>query len=271
MTGLITHIQRMSLHDGPGIRSTIFMKGCNLRCVWCHNPETFSALPELGWAEQKCIQCHACLTVCPSGAMMLKFDRIGFDKSKCMSCFDCVNVCYPEAIYKVGKSVTAGALVDETRQDFEYFYQSGGGITFSGGEPLLQTDFIVEALTSYKSENIHTAIETNLSMPWEKYMQILPITDLIMADIKMINSEKHKQFTGKTNDRILTNILKLDQTGVRYILRTPLVPGINDDSEEKAQIEKFVGGIKNLEKHEWLPYHGLANGKYKNLGIPKMY
>ena len=267
MLGTITNIQRMSIHDGPGIRSTVFMKGCNLRCKWCHNPETFLPKPELEWISDKCINCGKCVKLCPSGAMNYYAGMVHFEKAKCKACFKCLDVCFPGALLKVGQIITPEELFAKVEQDFPFYEESGGGITFSGGEPMLQCDFTWDSLRLFKKANIHTAMETNLLSPWNKTESILPYTDLVMADLKVVDNERHKKWTGMGNRLILENIKKLDKTGKAYWLRTPLVPGVNNSEKEIEGIAKFVSKLNNLEKFELLPFHPLANTKYKNLGI----
>jgi len=271
MKGKITTIQRMSINDGPGIRSTIFMKGCNLRCKWCHNPETFSTEDELERIETKCIHCGKCASVCKSGALTINANGLHFNKKKCTECFKCIDQCFPEALQKIGKDYTPEELFQEIMQDFTFFRNSGGGITISGGEPMLQSDFVKATLKLFHENNIHTGIETNMSIPWVKYKGIMPFTDLFMCDIKIIDNEKHKKWTGAGNSRILKNILNLDKTGKPYYIRTPVIPGFNHSLEEIRQIVDFVGDLKNIKKYELLPFHSLAELKYKNLGIPNPF
>ncbi|WP_319268685.1 glycyl-radical enzyme activating protein [uncultured Draconibacterium sp.] len=269
--GLITTIQRMSIHDGPGIRSTIFLKGCNLRCKWCHNPETFSFKPELEWIADKCINCGECVLVCQTGAVNGNAGIIQFNKKKCIACFDCIDVCFPQALIKVGREITPEALLREIEQDFPYFSESRGGITISGGEPMMQLEFVLDTLKLFKKANIHTAIETNLTASWDRYETILPFTDLVIADLKHIDSNLHKEWTGHENSRILKNIKKLDESQKPFWLRTPVVPGANHSEEQIEAILSFVSALKNIENFELLPFHSLANSKYKNLGIANSF
>jgi pyruvate formate lyase activating enzyme len=271
MNGQITHIQRMSTHDGPGIRSTIFLKGCNLQCKWCHNPETFSSQPELEWLSDKCISCQTCLLVCPSEALSLQNGKVAFEKSLCTACFNCVDVCFPEAIQKIGREISPEELFAEVEQDFSFFRESNGGITFSGGEPMLQLEFVKETLRLFRQAGIHTAIETNLNVPWSWYEQVLPEVDFVMADLKLVDDHIHHNWTGASNRQILQNIINLDHSGKTYILRTPIVPGVNDSQEQLEPIFEFVSRLKNIQKYELLPFHPLAASKYKNLGIPNPF
>ena len=267
MNGLITTIQRMSLHDGPGIRSTVFLKGCNMHCSWCHNPETLSGNPELEWIRGKCIRCNSCIEICQSGAFSLKDGVPDFQKDLCNSCFDCVPVCYAEAISKVGREVTPKEVFAEVKQDFPFFKTSGGGVTISGGEPMLQAQFTLRTLALFKEAGIHTALDTNMSISWKQYEKVLPFTDLILADLKMIDDTLHLKWTGKHNTTILENFYKLDESGVPYFIRTPVVPGINDNEKEISNIACFVASLKNIRNFELLPYHTLAGCKYINLEL----
>lgn len=267
MIGRITTIQRMSLHDGPGIRSTVFLKGCNMHCGWCHNPETLSMNPELEWIQQKCIGCNSCTEVCPTGALSLKDEKPDFQKNLCTSCFDCLQVCYAEAITKIGREVTPEEVFTEVEQDFPFFSNSGGGVTISGGEPMLQPEFTKQTLALFKKAGIHTALDTNLSISWKQYEKVLPFTDLVLADLKMMDNALHQKWTGRHNTTILENIYKLDSSGVPYFIRTPVVPDINDNEAEISAMAAFVASLKNVKKYELLPFHTLASCKYTNLKL----
>ena len=267
MKGRITTIQRMSLHDGPGIRSTVFLKGCNMHCGWCHNPETLSSDPELEWIQQKCIGCNSCTEVCQTGAFSLVDGKPHFQKTLCTCCFDCVEVCYAEAINKIGREVTPEEVFAEVEQDFQFFKSSDGGITISGGEPMLQAEFTKQTLALFKQAGIHTALDTNLSFSWKQYEKVLPFTDLVLADLKMMDTALHLKWTGKQNSTILENIYKLDASGTPYFIRTPVVPGINDNEQEIAAMAAFVASLKNVRKYELLPYHTMASCKYSNLEL----
>ena len=267
MNGLITTIQRMSIHDGPGIRSTVFLKGCNLRCAWCHNPETLSSIPELEWIQQKCIGCNSCTEVCPTGAFSSTDGEIHFRKEDCTSCFRCLSVCYAESMGKVGKEVTSEEVFSEVEQDFLFFRNSGGGITISGGEPMLQPEFTSQTLDLFKQAGIHTALDTNLSISWSKYENVLPFTDLVLADLKLMNPALHQKWTGQSNRIILENLQKLDSTGIPYFIRTPVIPGLNDNEEEIKALAKFTSSLKNIQKLELLPFHSMGSFKYTNLEI----
>jgi pyruvate formate lyase activating enzyme len=266
-SGIITHIQGMSIHDGPGIRSTIFLKGCNMRCKWCHNPETFSLSSQLEWIKDKCINCLNCIDTCPTGALSSKAGIVHLNRELCTNCFECIDTCYPEALKKIGHNRSVGSIYKEIQHDLPFIKNSSGGITISGGEPLFQYGFTYELLRYFKAHDIHTAIETNLSFPWHLYENLLTYVDLIIADIKILDNASHKEWTGISNNQILENIVKLDKTGKEYLLRTPVIPGVNNSKETIGEIGKFLSQLHNVKKFELLPYHPLANSKYKNLGM----
>ncbi|WP_430817764.1 glycyl-radical enzyme activating protein [Carboxylicivirga sp. RSCT41] len=267
MEGRITTIQRMSIHDGPGIRSTVFLKGCNMRCRWCHNPETFSPGKELEWLSDKCINCRECLPHCATGALRLNAGTVQFDKSKCTACFKCIDACFADALNSIGRDYSPQALFKEVMQDKVFFEQSGGGVTFSGGEVMLQIDFVTECMKLFKEAKIHTAIETNLLACWDNYRQLLPYVDLVMADLKVMDNVSHKKWTSVGNEVVISNIQELDKTGKAYCIRTPLVPGVNHSHDAIEAIAGFVSGLKHVQKFELLPFHPLADSKYNNLGL----
>ncbi len=267
MTGLITTIQRMSLNDGPGIRSTLFLKGCDLHCAWCHNPETISPFPEMEWISSKCINCHACTGQCPTNALQVISGRLEFHKEECTDCFNCLSECYTDALHKIGREITPADAFREIIQDLPFFRQSGGGITISGGEPMMQKNFTQELLRLFHDAGIHTALDSNMTSRWDEYEKLFPFVNLVLADLKLADDEMHRKWTGKSNIRILENILRLDNSGIPYYIRTPVIPGVNDDMKEMARIIAFVSRLKNVTKFEMLPYHSMASFKYKNLGI----
>ena len=267
MKGMITTIQRMSLHDGPGIRSTIFLKGCNFKCKWCHNPETYTLKPELEFIKQKCISCEECLTV-DENTPMSKIDKnMTFNKKSLVDCQKYSDVCYSEALHTIGEEVTAQEVFSRISMDLPYYNNSSGGVTISGGEPLMQPEFCEELLTLLKKNNIHTAIETNLSLPWNLYEKVLPNLDLVYVDLKHMNELIHKNWIGSGNERVIENIKKLDSYGVEYILRTPIIPEFNNSEASIRSLSEFISKLKNLKQYEILPYHPLADSKFENLSI----
>lgn len=266
MDGIITDIQRFSVHDGPGIRTTVFLKGCNLNCGWCHNPETIHPRPELQVFPDKCIACGACLTACPHAAHRLADTTKHFDRHLCTACGSCARTCYAEALQLVGRLVTPQQVLAEVLEDQPFYANSGGGVTLSGGEPLCQREFCIEILRLCKLVGIHTAIETNLAWPWECVESVLPHIDLVMADIKTMDPILHARWTGQSNDRILDNARRLAGRNLPLIIRTPIIPGVNDNEKTIAEIANFVANLANLRYYELLPYHPLGLSKYTSLG-----
>jgi len=262
MLAQITHIQRMSVHDGPGMRSTIFFKGCNMRCKWCHNPETWKKSQELMFDADKCSGCAYCKDACKHGAR----DMIQPNRDLCISCGECVDACYTGASTLVGKSISIGNLLSELLEDQVFYNTSNGGVTLSGGEPLLQFEFVLELIIQLKAHNIHTAIETNLSMNWNIIEALLPYTELFMVDLKIFNDELHKEMTGITNENIKNNLMLLAQRTQGLIVRTPVIEGINDHKEEMEALTAFVKTLHGKIKHEFLPYHDLGIPKFNKLG-----
>lgn len=280
-TGYISNIQRFSVHDGPGIRTTVFLKGCTLRCFWCHNPETIRPRPEVQFFPNRCIGCAACVDVCPEGAQ--GFDENGtrvFDREKCVACGKCVEVCYAEALVFSAKAMTAEAVVDEILLDRAFYENSGGGVTLSGGEPALQAEFSREILERCRAAGLHTAIETAANVPWESLAALLPHTDLVMMDLKHMDSAKHHDAVGAPNTLLLANARRLVETGKPIIFRIPVIPTVNDTPEEVAAIAAFVHQLTEMRaaQHngaagqpapitlELLAFHRMAGDKYNSLG-----
>lgn len=229
--GLISNIQRTSVHDGPGIRTTVFFKGCNMHCVWCHNPEAIHAKPEYIFNQQLCLHCGFCDQGCYSGAKML-----------------------------CGKEMDVHEVMKEVLMDKPY-YADTGGITISGGEPFMQSDFLVEILKAAQKQGIHCGIETNASMPFGTMARALPYVDVWMVDLKTFTDDIHKKYTGVSNEMIKNNIKELDRHDVKIVLRTPFVPAVNDDPAEIEKIVAFAANLKHIDYYEILPYHPLGLSK----------
>jgi len=271
MKGIITEIQRFSLHDGPGIRTTVFMKGCNMRCAWCHNPETIQIKPQLQFFPGKCIECGECIRICPNGVHAVLGNKRVLKRDLCVGCGKCASVCYSGALVLVGKEIDTKEVMKEIMEDIQYYHQSGGGITISGGEPLVQKFFSFEILKLCKEKGIHTAIETNVAMPWSDISFILPVTDLIMLDIKAMDDSVHKKWTGVSNSRILKNIKKLSEKEIPLIIRTPIIPGVNDSTEEIGRIAKYISSLSNVLYYELLPFNPLGAPKYESLDMKNVF
>ena len=268
MNGIVTDIQRFSVHDGPGIRTTVFLKGCNLRCAWCHNPETLRPGPQLQVLPDKCIGCDACLEACPRDAHEVTDGRRVFHRDRCTACGACAEVCYSGALVLIGRETTADEVMAEVLEDRVFYENSGGGVTLSGGEPLCQGEFALDILCRARAEGIHTAVETNLAAPWQDVAAMLPVTDLFLVDVKVMDSAEHERWTGKPNELVLENARRLSREGVPMVVRTPVVPGVNDTVEQIGAVaDFFTRDFGNLEYYELLPYHPLGTGKYHSLGM----
>jgi len=266
--GVITNIQVYSLHDGPGVRTMVFLKGCPLRCKWCCNPECIGQGLEIEFYRSKCIKCCACLKVCPKNAVNPDPElKSGFkiDKNLCDECGDCVKACPAEALKWVGKVVTVNEVMEKVRKDKSFYLVSKGGLTISGGEPLYQLQFTCELLKCAHGENIDTAIETCGYAPWNHYEQILPYLDLILYDIKHMNPVRHKQMTGVSNRLILSNLKKLSSSGISIVIRLPLIPDFNLDGDNVEKTAEFLSTMGNVLEVNLMPFHQLGKDKYQRL------
>jgi len=265
MNGIISDLKRMSVHDGPGIRTTLFLKGCPLRCLWCHNPENLQVTPILSYTEKLCVGCGACAAVCPTGAHKLDPQHT-IDHEKCIHCGKCVAECFPGALKIYGKTASAedaAAMLLEDRM----FYKDTGGVTFSGGEPLLQSEFLCEVMQLLKSEGIHIAVDTCGDVPWRAFETVLPYTDLFLYDIKHIDPVLHQRGTGADNARILENLQKLSVCNAPVEIRTPIIPGYNDDFSTLEAIAHLLAQYPNITAWRLLPYHSMAKAKYEAIGL----
>lgn len=265
-SGVITHIQRFSVHDGPGIRTTVFLKGCQMHCPWCHNPETYRRQPEIQVYPQRCIGCRACAEACPQGAHEFAETGHVYHRDRCMACGACAETCYAKSLVRVGQTRTAEAVVAEVLAD-RPFYQTTGGVTLSGGEPLVQAEFTQAILDLCRREGIHTAIETNLAWPWKSVAPLVPLVDLFLVDVKMMDDLEHRTWTGVSNTRTLENLRQLDSLGKTLMIRTPVMAGVNDRPEQIEAIADFLATLNNVQQYDLLPYHPLGTGKYDALGL----
>ena len=267
LTAYVSNIQRFSVHDGPGIRTTFFLLGCPLRCKWCQNPETINPTPQIMMNHQLCARCGACIEACPADAIHVDENgAIITDLRVCSKCFACVKSCNFSAREVTGKSYSVDDLFGVLIRDEEFYRTSGGGVTASGGEPLLQPDFCKQLFYKLKASGIHTAMETCGYAGWGSFEKILDITDLFLYDIKLLDGKKHEKWTGKNNDIILANIKKLSGLGKQIIIRIPLIPGVNDDDEEFRAIVDFVKSLKTIEEIHILPFHQIGSSKYDMIG-----
>ena len=258
-------IQGYSLHDGPGIRTTIFMKGCPLRCFWCQNPESWELGPELMTHDQKCISCGKCAEACSAGAISFseKEERI-IDRRKCNLCFDCVSACPSGALTRVGKWMTVDEIMTEIQKDELLHSRSGGGVTISGGEPLFQHAFLRRLLKACKEKGYHTALDTCGYARWEALEAVLDYVDLFLYDIKHLNPGLHKKATGKSNQRILRNLRKISQSA-KIWLRVPLIPGFNDSDDNLRKVAE-LGREIGAERVSILPFNTYGEGKWRRIG-----
>jgi pyruvate formate lyase activating enzyme len=264
-SGKIFNIQRFSIYDGPGARTVVFFSGCNLNCVWCHNPESVSTKQQIKFNADSCILCGNCFDICETKAHMINNGLHTLERGKCEACLKCAVECYAEALVPVCREMTVAEVENSILTDDLYFKQSGGGVTFSGGEPMLQLGFLREILKVCKSHDIHTAVDTAGAVDFEAFEKILPYCDLFLYDVKAYNGDIHKKLTGMPSEPILENLMKLSKIpDITLCIRIPVIPGAN--TNEMADIAKFLGTMK-INKCELLPYHRLGEGKYKSLGI----
>ena len=267
VTGLIFDIKKFAVHDGPGIRTTVFLKGCSLHCWWCHNPESINPKPQIVFFENKCIGCKRCFEACPTGALRLENDRRVYDRDACVVCGKCAEACYAEATVMEGKEMTVNEALAEVEKDRPFYENSGGGMTVSGGEPMLQKDFTLELLRRARAAGLHTALDTNGHAQWDDLRQVLEHVDLILFDMKDMDPAKHKEFTGVDNTLILENARRIRDLSIPMMLRIPVVPTCNARLDNMDAAAAFFKDFPNLEYVELLPYHRLGEGKWERLGL----
>lgn len=264
--GILCDIKRFAVHDGPGVRTTLFLKGCPLHCLWCHNPESIRPEPELGLRLHKCTLCGECAKVCP--CHRIENGRHLFDRTRCTACGKCVEACLFDALVLYGTQMTPAEAAEAVLEDRTFYELSGGGATVSGGEPLLQPEFCAELFTLLKREKIHTAADTCGDVPWSAFETVLPVTDLFLYDFKHPDAARHRELTGHGNERIKENLLRLGKSGKPVEIRIPLIPGLNMDDDTLNRSAEFLAGVKNLTGIRLLPYHSLARSKYNTIGRP---
>ncbi|MBN1974656.1 MAG: glycyl-radical enzyme activating protein [Sedimentisphaerales bacterium] len=268
--GFVFDIQHYSIHDGPGIRTTVFLSGCPLKCLWCQNPESQELYPQLFFRYDKCIGCGECISICTQDAIKLNGNVVQTDRNLCKRCFKCIKVCPNEARTVIGKEITSGEVLEEVFSDKMFYHESNGGVTLSGGEVLLQPEFSSAILELCKSNSIHTAIETSGYGLWESMKKVLTFTDLVLFDFKHFNDDKHKKLTGVSNKVLLENAKKIwHDLKIPIIARVPVIPSCNDSILNINQTANFISTeLDRSIKVHLLPYNSLGKAKYKNLEQP---
>lgn len=265
--GLIFDIQRFSLHDGPGIRTLVFMKGCPLSCAWCSNPESRKTRPEVMFYEDKCIKCFSCLAVCPNREALEENWPLVLDG--CQGCGKCITVCYPEARQLIGRHVTVEDMLETVLRDVVFYEESGGGVTVGGGEPTLQADFVAYFLKRCQEHSLHTAIETCGFTSWDSFSRVLRHVDLLLMDIKHMDTTQHKALTGVGNEQILENARRAAGSGMDMVIRLPLIPGFNDGADNLSELGRFIRKeLSPVRRVDILPYHSTGESKSIRLGKP---
>lgn len=267
MTGRLLELTRLSVHDGPGIRTTVFLKGCSLCCRWCHNPESISPKPEIGFVKRKCLGCGECAEVCPAGAHSFSEGVHHLNRDLCQACGKCVQACLPGALEYFGGEMTAEEVAAAVLEDATFYTKSGGGCTISGGEPLLQAPFCAEVFGILRESGIRCALDTSGAVPWESFEKVLPYTDLFLYDMKHVDDALHRQQTGSSNERTLDNLTRLSECGIPIEVRIPTIPDFNADTESMTAIGQFLSGLNHVVGIRLLPYH-IARSKYETIGRP---
>jgi len=267
MSNLVTNIQGYSIHDGPGIRTVVFLKGCGLECQWCSNPECISPRPEVGFVKALCTKCGKCAGVCPDQALVYESGKLPrIDRGRCSGCGACSTICSYKAFFLYGQPMNAEEIFDAVNRDKMFYQASGGGVTVSGGEALLQPQLVYDLFEKCRRAGIHTCIETSGYATESALRKVLPYTDYILYDLKHMNSDKHRKYIGKPNTLILTNARIAAAIGVEMLFRMPLIPGINDDMQNIKETADFLHGLgNNAPRIELMPYHRLGKGKYESL------
>ena len=265
--GLVFSIMRFAVHDGPGVRTTVFLKGCPLSCQWCHNPESQSARAEIMYSEDRCVRCGDCVKACPHQAIEWRDDRPVHHPEICQACGRCAEACPSGARQLVGRFMSVPELLRAVSRDVPFYEESGGGVTFSGGEPLLQAEFLEAALEACKADSISTAVDTCGHAPSETLRRISRKTDLFLYDLKVIDPARHRELAGVDNQLILRNLAMLAGEGCAVVVRIPVVPGVNDTREEVDQALRFLGDL-GLREVALLPYHQIGMEKYERLRAP---
>jgi pyruvate formate lyase activating enzyme len=265
-TRLVLSISRMTVHNGPGIRTLILFKGCPLRCLWCSTPESQSARPEIAIFPERCIQCNECLAACPTRAIRLNRSSVNIDRAACDGCGKCVAICNAEALRLFGRAMTVAELVAEASKDAVAFKHSHGGVTLSGGEPLLQPQFTVTLVRALTEMGINVGVDTCGYVPRATIERVLPYIDFFLWDVKLVDDRRHQAFTGGSNRRILNNLRFVSRRGIPIYLRIPVIPGYNDSEEDLKTICKLARELRSVVEVDLLPLHHLGKARYLSLG-----
>ena len=264
-TGIIFDIKRFAIHDGPGIRTTVFLKGCPLACTWCHNPESLLPQPEHAWREDRCVRCGACIEACDRGAIAREDGWPVHDPARCVLCGQCVEACPTGAREIIGRRASAAEIMAEVERDIIFYDESGGGVTFSGGEPLMQPALLRTLLAACKRQGIHTALDTTCHAPWDVLESLRGSVDLYLCDIKHADSAAHERLTGVGNALILENLRKLAHLGERITIRMPVIPGLNDDEANIAATGRLISSLDGVTDVDILPYNEGGRSKLARL------
>lgn len=264
--GIVFNIQRYSIQDGPGIRTTVFLKGCPLRCLWCSNPESQNPWPEIAHRDSQCTKCGQCVDACSLQAISLNDGGVSIDRKLCNNCGKCVEACVPGALTVFGESMSAAEVFRSIKKDVEFYRESGGGVTVSGGEPLSQANFVAALFRLCQDRGIDTCIETSGYGGVEALEKVLPYTSLVLYDIKLSDPTAHRQWTKRPNEEIIRNLGIAVDSGTPVIVRIPLIPGVNDSVEELKNIASIVAdSLREPRRVNLLPYHRFGLGKYQML------
>jgi pyruvate formate lyase activating enzyme len=266
ITGVIFNVQRYSTEDGPGIRTTVFIKGCPMYCPWCHNPEGLDSRPELMWYDVRCIAARECLEVCPQDALTLTPEGMVIDRERCNGCGDCEEACPAAALEVIGKERTAADVAAEALRDKVFYEKSGGGVTLSGGEPALQDDFSLALMGMLKEEGIHLALDTCGGVRWERLKPLVDLSDLVLMDLKIMDEDKHLEHTGIPLKLVLDNARHVAELGLPLWIRTPVIPGYTDTEDNVRGIARFiVSNLPTVERYDLLAFNNTCDAKYRRL------